>query len=95
MTKSDLAERLYETIDGITKQQAADYVEASLDLIKQMLAEGQNVKIAGFGNFVIRDKSSRLGRNPHTGAPMPLPGRRVVTFKASQILRKEINSAGD
>jgi integration host factor subunit alpha len=95
MTKSDLAERLYETLDGITKQQAADYVEASLDLIKQTLADGHNVKIAGFGNFVIRDKASRLGRNPHTGAPMPLPSRRVVTFKASQILRKEINKGNE
>ena len=91
MTKSDLAEHLYEKIDGITKQQAAEYIEAALDIIKQTLEEGDNVKIAGFGNFVLRDKNARLGRNPHTGDPMPLTARRVVTFKASQILRKEIN----
>lgn len=93
MTKSDLAEHLYETVDGITKQQAAEYIEAVLDLIKQTLEQGDNVKIAGFGNFVLRDKNARLGRNPHTGAPMPLTARRVVTFKASQILRKQINSS--
>jgi integration host factor subunit alpha len=95
MTKSDLAEHLYETVDGTTKQQAAEYIEAALDLIKQTLEQGDNVKIAGFGNFVLRDKNARLGRNPHTGAPMPLNARRVVTFKASQILRKEINSSGE
>ncbi len=93
MTKSDLAEHLYETVEGITKQQGAEYIEATLDLIKQTLEKGQNVKIAGFGNFVLREKNARLGRNPHTGEPMPLTARRVVTFKASQILRKQINSA--
>ena len=93
MTKSDLAEHLYETIEGITKQQAAEYIEATLDLVKQTLEKGENVKIAGFGNFVLRDKNARLGRNPHTGDPMPLNARRVVTFKASQILRKQINSS--
>jgi integration host factor subunit alpha len=91
MTKADIVERIYEKVNGIIKKQAAEYVETLFELIKGELAEGENVKISGFGSFIVRDKKQRMGRNPQTGEPMAISARRVVSFKPSQLLNKEVN----
>lgn len=92
MTKADIVEALYEKI-GISKKEAADLVEMVFDTIKGSLAKGSRIKISGFGNFVIRDKRSRVGRNPQTGESIEISARRVLTFRPSQVLRAEVNSS--
>ena len=91
MTKADIVELIYEKVNGLIKKQAAEYVETLFDLIKMELAMGENVKISGFGSFIVRDKKQRMGRNPQTGEPMAISARRVVSFKPSQLLNKEVN----
>lgn len=91
MTKADIVEYVYEKVEGLIKKQAAEYVETLFDLIKRELARGENVKISGFGSFIVRDKKQRMGRNPQTGEPMAISARRVVSFKPSQLLNKEVN----
>ena len=90
MTKVELSNYIQEQIGDLTKKQASDLVEEILAVIKQTLAAGENVKISGFGTFVVKDKHARIGRNPQTGEPMPIHGRRVVTFKAEQILKTTV-----
>ena len=92
MTKADIVEYIYEHVDGLIKKEAAEYVETLFDLIKDELQNGNNVKISGFGSFVVRDKKERMGRNPQTGDPMVISARRVVSFKPSQLLNKEVNA---
>ena len=92
MTKADIVEALYEKI-GFSKKEAADLVELVFDTMKNHLAEGQKIKISGFGNFVVREKRSRVGRNPQTGESIEITARRVLTFRPSQVLRSEVNSA--
>ncbi len=92
MTKADIVEALYEKV-GFSKKEAADLVELVFDTIKGTLAQGQKIKISGFGNFVIRDKRSRIGRNPQTGQSIEISARRVLTFRPSQVLRAEVNAA--
>lgn len=92
MTKADIVEALYEKV-GFSKKEAADLVELVFDTIKSTLAQGQKIKISGFGNFVIREKRSRIGRNPQTGESIEISARRVLTFRPSQILRSEVNSS--
>lgn len=87
MTKADLSKYIQEHLGDITHKQAAELVEEILSIIKQTLAAGEIVKISGFGSFVVRDKHARNGRNPKTGVPLTIQARRVVTFKASQILK--------
>jgi integration host factor subunit alpha len=91
MRKVDIANDLYEKI-GIPKKEAVDIVEIVLDTIKQTLQKGETVKIAGFGNFVVRSKRERKGRNPKTGEEIGITPRKVVTFKPSQIFKKDVNS---
>ena len=91
LTKAQLSEMLHEQL-GLNKQEAKDYIEAFCEVIAAQLIEGQDVKISGFGNFEIRSKSGRPGRNPLTGEPVPIPPKRVVTFKASAMLKDQINS---
>lgn len=92
MTKADIVEALYEKV-GFSKKEAADLVELVFDTIKGTLAQGQKIKISGFGNFVVREKRSRIGRNPQTGQSIEISARRVLTFRPSQVLRAEVNAA--
>jgi integration host factor subunit alpha len=78
---------------GISKKEAADLVEMVFDTIKGTLADGTKIKISGFGNFVVREKRSRIGRNPQTGETIEISARRVLTFRPSQVLRAEVNSS--
>ena len=87
MTKADLSQCIQEHLGDLTHKQAADLVEEILGIVKQTLAAGENVKISSFGNFIVRDKHARNCRNPKTGEPLTIQARRVVTFKASQILK--------
>ena len=91
MTKAEIVEFVYEHVDGLIKKQASEYVETLFEMIKDELAAGRNVKISGFGSFMVRDKRARMGRNPQTGDPMMITARRVVSFKPSQLLNKEVN----
>lgn len=92
MTKADIVEALYEKV-GFSKKEAADLVELVFDTIKNTLSQGQKIKISGFGNFVVREKRSRVGRNPQTGQSIEISARRVLTFRPSQVLRAEVNSS--
>jgi integration host factor subunit alpha len=92
MTKADIVEALYEKV-GFSKKDAADLVELVFDQIKNTLAQGQKIKISGFGNFVVREKRSRIGRNPQTGESIEISARRVLTFRPSQVLRAEVNAS--
>ena len=91
LTKAHLSEMLHEQL-GLNKREAKEYIEAFFEVIAAELVEGQDVKISGFGNFEIRSKAGRPGRNPRTGEPVPIPPKRVVTFKASAMLKDQINS---
>lgn len=88
-TKSSIVERVHGEM-GFSKKEASELVDLVFNVIKDTLAKGEKVKISGFGNFTIRDKSSRLGRNPQTGESMKISARRVLTFKPSQILKDDI-----
>ncbi|MDO9143671.1 integration host factor subunit alpha [Rhodoferax sp.] len=91
LTKAQLAELLFEQI-GLNKREAKDMVDAFFDLVSNSLVDGDDVKITGFGNFQIRTKSPRPGRNPRTGEAIPIAARRVVTFHASQKLKEQIQA---
>jgi integration host factor subunit alpha len=91
MRKSDIANDIYEIV-GISKNEAADIVEMILNLLKDVLKKGESVKIAGFGNFIVRSKGARKGRNPRTGEEIGITPRRVVTFRPSQVFKKFVNS---
>jgi integration host factor subunit alpha len=95
MTKAEIVEQIYEKVekDGFSKKEAAEVVEAIFEVIKRHLERGEKVKISGFGNFVVHTKRPRKGRNPQTGAEIVISGRRVLSFKPSQVLKKTINSA--
>jgi len=88
--KAEIISRIYEKV-GFSQNQATDVVEATFDVIKGCLEKGENVKISGFGKFVVRSKNPRRGRNPKTGEEIIIKGRRVLTFKASKILKETIN----
>ena len=90
MTKADIVERIYERV-GFSKKEAADVVESIFEVVKTRLEDGEKVKISGFGNFVINEKRPRKGRNPQTGGEIVITGRRVLTFKPSQVLKRTIN----
>ena len=89
LTKAELAELLFERV-GLNKREAKDLVEAFFDEIRLALEEGDAVKLSGFGNFQVRDKPQRPGRNPKTGEVIPIAARRVVTFHASQKLKSMV-----
>jgi integration host factor subunit alpha len=86
LTKAELAELLFERL-GLNKRESKDMVEAFFDLVHHTLVEGQDVKLSGFGNFNIRRKAPRPGRNPRTGETIPIKARHVVTFHASHKLK--------
>ncbi|MGH6780504.1 MAG: integration host factor subunit alpha [Sphingomonadaceae bacterium] len=93
LTRADLAEAVHRNI-GLSRAESAGMVEQILDRMSQALERGENVKISGFGSFVLRDKGQRIGRNPKTGIEVPIAPRRVLTFRASQMLRDRIVKAG-
>ncbi len=90
MTKAEIIARIDGKV-GFSKIHATDVVEATFEIIKSCLEKGGNVKISGFGRFVVRGKNPRLGRNPKTSEKIIIKGRRVLTFKASTILKETIN----
>ena len=92
LTRADLAEAINRRL-GFSRAESLDLVEAILCRMCDALAEGENVKISGFGTFLLRDKAERVGRNPKTGIEVPITPRRVVTFRASQMLKDQIAAA--
>lgn len=91
LTKADLAEKLYEDL-GFNKREAKDLVEAFFEEIRSALEANEPVKLSGFGNFELRDKRQRPGRNPKTGEEIPITARRVVTFRPGQKLRVRVEA---
>ena len=91
MTKAEIVNAVYSKVGGFSKKEAADIVELVFETVKETLGRGEKIKISGFGNFVLRDKRQRRGRNPQTGEPLTITERRVLTFKASQILKSILN----
>lgn len=89
LTRAEIAERLNRQI-GLSRSESAQLVEQVLELVADALEQGQNVKISGFGTFVLRDKNERIGRNPKTGIEVPITPRRVLTFRPSQSLRDRV-----
>ena len=89
MTKADIISEVFDKV-GLPKQDAEEMVEMILDLIKQTLKEGETVKLSGFGNFVVRKKNSRKGRNPKTGQEIEITPRRVVSFRPSMIFKEHV-----
>lgn len=94
-TKFELVQAVYNQLGGFSKKEAADLVDQVFELMKETLGHGEMIKISGFGNFVLRDKRERQGRNPQTGEPIVISSRRVLTFKPSQLLKEDLNPAGD
>jgi len=90
MTKADLIEAVSERV-GFSKKEAAETVELVFDILKENLENKENIKISGFGNFLVREKRTRKGRNPQTGEEIKISERNVVTFKTSQVLRNALN----
>lgn len=91
LTKADLAERLFEEL-GLNKREAKELVEVFFEEVRTSLEQGQSVKLSGFGNFTLRDKNTRPGRNPKTGEEIPITARRVVTFRPGQKLKARVEA---
>ncbi|MBK6660186.1 MAG: integration host factor subunit alpha [Proteobacteria bacterium] len=91
LTKAEMAERLFEDL-GLNKREAKELVEAFFEEIRMSLEAGQQVKLSGFGNFDLRDKNQRPGRNPKTGEEIPITARRVVTFRPGQKLKARVEA---
>ncbi|GAL09868.1 integration host factor alpha subunit [Vibrio astriarenae] len=91
LTKADLAENLFEKLD-YSKRDAKETVEVFFEEIRKALENGEQVKLSGFGNFDLRDKNERPGRNPKTGEDIPISARRVVTFRPGQKLKSRVES---
>jgi len=89
LTRADLSEALHHEV-GLSRAESAQIVEQILTQMCDALSRGENVKISGFGTFVLRDKGERIGRNPKTGVEVPIAPRRVLTFRASQMMRNRI-----
>lgn len=90
MTKADLVERIQGTT-GFTLKESTELLESAFELMKQTLERGENLKLSGFGNFEVRQKKPRRGRNPQTGDEIEIKPRRVLTFKPSALLKKSLN----
>ncbi len=89
LTRADIAATINRKI-GLSRNESARLVESILDHMSDALVDGSNVKISGFGTFVLRDKAERIGRNPKTGVEVPISPRRVLTFRASQTMRAAV-----
>lgn len=90
MTKVDIVEAIYEKV-GFAKKEVAKIVESIFDIVKESLQQEDKIKISGFGNFVVRKKRARRGRNPQTGNDIEISSRRILTFKPSQVLKAALN----
>ena len=90
MTKADIIEGVYEKV-GFSKKESAEIVELVFDTVKETLERGDKIKISGFGNFQVRQKKARVGRNPQTGKEIEISARRVLTFRPSQVLKSALN----
>lgn len=91
MTKADIIEGVYEKV-GFSKKESAEIVELVFDTVKETLERGDKIKISGFGNFQVRQKKARVGRNPQTGKEIEISARRVLTFRPSQVLKSALNT---
>jgi integration host factor subunit alpha len=91
LTKADMAERLFDDL-GLNKREAKELVEAFFEELRGSLEVGRQVKLSGFGNFDLRDKNQRPGRNPKTGEEIPISARRVVTFRPGQKLKARVEA---
>jgi integration host factor subunit alpha len=91
VTKADIARRIQDKIGGVNPKESMEMLEGVLELMKGTLESGEPIKIHGFGNFLVKTKKARRGRNPQTGESITLPSRRVLVFKASPILRNAVN----
>jgi integration host factor subunit alpha len=92
LTRADLANAVYAAV-GLSRAEAAEIVDSVLDAISEAVINGRNVKLSSFGTFTIRHKRERLGRNPKTGKETPISERRVISFKASHIMKSRLNRA--
>ncbi len=90
MTKADIIEAIYEKI-GFSKKESAEIVEMVFDTMKETLEKSEKIKISGFGNFMVRSKKPRIGRNPQTGQEIEISARKVLTFRPSQVLKAALN----
>jgi integration host factor subunit alpha len=90
MTKSDIAENIQARTD-LTKKESAELMEAVFSIMKSTLESGENLKISGFGSFIVKQKADRRGRNPQTGESITIETRRILTFKPSGVLKDQIN----
>ena len=90
MTKADIVERISSEL-GFSKKESSDLLEGVISIIKTTLESGENLKISGFGNFIVKQKADRRGRNPQTGEGITIEARRILTFKPSALLRNAIN----
>ena len=95
MTKAEIVQALYTRVGGFSKKESVDLVDLVFETLKETLGRGEKIKISGFGNFVLRDKRERQGRNPQTGPPIVIAERRVLSFKPSQILKQALNPRDD
>ncbi len=91
LTKAEMAERLFDEL-GLNKREAKEMVESFFSEIRECLASNEQVKLSGFGNFDLRDKRQRPGRNPKTGEEVPISARRVVTFRPGQKLKERVDT---
>ena len=91
LTKAEMAERLFEEV-GLNKREAKEFVDAFFDSVRDALERGEQVKLSGFGNFDLRLKNQRPGRNPKTGEEIPISARRVVTFRPGQKLKVRVEA---
>ncbi|MFN3816530.1 integration host factor subunit alpha [Brevundimonas sp.] len=92
VTRADLCEAVHEEL-GLSRQECSNLVERTLDLIVDSLEQGETVKLSGFGVFQVREKRARMGRNPKTGEPATITPRRVISFRASQIMKTKVDGA--
>ncbi len=91
MTRADIVQTIYDRVGAFSKREATELVELVFETMRGTLERGERIKISGFGNFDLRDKRARIGRNPHTGAALEIPAHRVLTFKPSVLLRDGVN----
>lgn len=94
LTRADLAEAVHESV-GVSRQESAELVERTLDLVAEALERGEQVKLSGFGVFQVRAKRARMGRNPKTGEPAAIDPRTVISFRASQIMKARVSGGAD
>ncbi|MFQ5345703.1 MAG: integration host factor subunit alpha [Mariprofundus sp.] len=92
MTKAEIAKIVHERV-GLTKKESGQIIESALDIIRNSLERGENVKLSGFGHFIVRQKHARRGRNPKTGMDITIAPRSVVTFRASSLLKKKLTGS--